>query len=1386
MPHPRTTEMLARLRAEPVNTWFELGLLIDRLREDRDVAVVRAAGDFEHFKRELSHAIAFLTFEYGIDGVSMEIAKYARALQTVLPGAKFHYIGGSFTEQADNVIDVNGRRHTVEGMKAFGEWPLYQDFFERKLERGGPLYNELIQRFWDATLQLCRSLGEIVEEHEIRLLYLVNVNSNPGNPALALATIFVSELLGVPVINNCHDFFFEGGHSAVDRQVGKLPSGPRDHFFTNAHVGEVFSILEMIYPWDSRSWLSLCINTHQTRLLCEQIGLNPAGVAEIGTAIDTERYAPLGRRRSRETWDQLVEILKGRRSRVRAVAAEQVVEAGSLKPGHPILIARNKQVQVDFASNNTMFLQPTRILARKSIGSNFKLIARLLRDREFAAAFRADPSKKLTLLVTGPVAAGNEAYLESVVREFAAMVSTLDSTVRDRVYLALLFSAFDTRAFRAAHERPIGMPEFYNIASLVVLPSETEGRGLPIIESAACGVPILTRRYEPQDVFSAVVGENLARNDRLDVNAFSGSGFVDTTINRLRNQLLSREGAEKTAKHNRQVVERRFSMRALASEFEVILKNLHFQLQPGASAEKRAASALERFADRVSGTSAELSRLLAADHREYLPGYGRMGFMLLLKSLIDPSYFRVEEQRLRGMAFAFARRLVATSPEPAGRLELAEFYNAVEELFLRCEAEMPVRIDHSFAYRHRNRRHYPYRDLTPQELTGVIALLHCELFGPAMPSPVDEASSLPLADWHGMVAQGCGSEPEIDDRDRLLERVRERVPLALFPGAATEHELEVFVVQTARLRLGLGLFDELSGRPLSQIDALPPIFLIVRRDASPGEVTAEALEKYLVGGSQSEVSADRDLKLLHQRGVCRVVASDQISVGVDFRQLGEEALRTLDGVREAGGFAVVCCEHGAMTTDGAAIERFHIGRTNDLLTANLLGVSLGSGYVQWAPAGLRCTLAYPTPVQTAKSLSKTLADRRFRRLCKRLGTEFVLEALRADAVERGSPVEDVLDRLSSPQESRPRPVVHESLNGVYADGSPWSGVIASVPSSRSPLRYAIVTTKGENRTVPEFVRRFNRSPGKRARIAWNGGYILNAELVGKLGLPESYIGSPLGLIISGGRVLSPPLFNKPAFLVGADGSLCIRRVSCEAGLCAQSGRSRVELAAEQRNLSEPGQQVCFYDLLYPGASLPGDGRSLVRLVGNRIMEVHHTLPGQDLPVLPVGLVVSFPSGGLPSDWEVGRVLSLDLAGISDVADAIEAGPLLLDQGELCIDMEIEGWKTQNSIQTQAARLDYLDMRGPKIAVGLDAEGGLGVLAVNGRIRESVGATHGEMAEILRARGIQSAMGFDPGGSATLVVGEEPLNISPYNRDYERNVYSLPPQPRGVANAVVGY
>ena len=136
--------------------------------------------------------------------------------------------------------------------------------------------------------------------------------------------------------------------------------------------------------------------------------------------------------------------------------------------------------------------------------------------------------------------------------------------------------------------------------------------------------------------------------------------------------------------------------------------------------------------------------------------------------------------------------------------------------------------------------------------------------------------------------------------------------------------------------------------------------------------------------------------------------------------------------------------------------------------------------------------------------------------------------------------------------------------------------------------------------------------------------------------------------------------------------------------------------------------------------------------------------------------------------------------------AVEAGPMLVQNSQVNINMKKEGWESRNSINTQAARMDFTDMRGPKIAVGLTKENKLLVLAINGRIRESVGATHNDMSEILIAYGADKAMGFDPGGSTTLVIGSKQLNISPYNKSYEEDIYSLPPEARFVASSIIGW
>ncbi|MHC5064066.1 MAG: hypothetical protein ACYTG5_08835, partial [Planctomycetota bacterium] len=401
MAHPQTDRMLSDLRAENVETWFDLGLLIDRMRENRR-SQSAVEGEFAEFKLRLARGIAFVTFDYGVDGVTMEIAKYAHALAALLPGVKTHYIAGHFAELAGNIIDSESGWHPIDTMNGFDRWPMYGSFFGRRLERGSPLYNKLILEFWEAVLELCERLGRVVEANEIQLLYLVNVNSNPGNPALALATVLVAEHLGLPVINNCHDFYWESGHSKIDREVLGLPRGSRDQFFTNSHVGEVFSLIEVLYPWDARGWLTVCINAQQVDAVSERFGINPANVYEICTGVDTDRYTPMDLGRRREVWHQLCEILKGTRSNVHAVAAEEVLEKGMLAADsrRPILIAAKKQARVDFVGNNMVLLQPTRILARKRIEFNFTLIAALLADDDFDAAFRADKSRKLTLLIS--------------------------------------------------------------------------------------------------------------------------------------------------------------------------------------------------------------------------------------------------------------------------------------------------------------------------------------------------------------------------------------------------------------------------------------------------------------------------------------------------------------------------------------------------------------------------------------------------------------------------------------------------------------------------------------------------------------------------------------------------------------------------------------------------------------------------------------------------------------------------------------------------------------------------------------------------------------------------------------------------------------------------
>ncbi len=73
-------QLLTELNQENINTWFDLGLYIDRLR-DQLPTFEHVPDDFNVFLSQLEQGIAFVSFDFGIDGVSMEVSKYAKAFE---------------------------------------------------------------------------------------------------------------------------------------------------------------------------------------------------------------------------------------------------------------------------------------------------------------------------------------------------------------------------------------------------------------------------------------------------------------------------------------------------------------------------------------------------------------------------------------------------------------------------------------------------------------------------------------------------------------------------------------------------------------------------------------------------------------------------------------------------------------------------------------------------------------------------------------------------------------------------------------------------------------------------------------------------------------------------------------------------------------------------------------------------------------------------------------------------------------------------------------------------------------------------------------------------------------------------------------------------------
>lgn len=254
-----------------------------------------------------------------------------------------------------------------------------------------------------------------------------------------------------------------------------------------------------------------------------------------------------------------------------------------------------------------------------------------------------------------------------------------------------------------------------------------------------------------------------------------------------------------------------------------------------------------------------------------------------------------------------------------------------------------------------------------------------------------------------------------------------------------------------------------------------------------------------------------------------------------------------------------------------------------------------------------------------------------------------------------------------------------------------------------------------------------------AVAAVSGGFFLYSEPDIE---PPSRRFDPVGLLVSGGAVLSPPVFNRGALLFDAHGRWSIERCASD-GVAVRQGDAEASLqGAVTRSTAELGPDA-------PSVSI----------TAGEVVAV-----GRRLPVPLNGFVV--PS---TARWLVGGAVSFSAPRMTDgttVYEGVAGGPLLVRDGAPCLDLKTEGfWGTAPPLtfsQDETGDRNTL----PRLAAGIDPDGRLVLVAVDGRnFDRALGMTLGEVGELLASLGCVVATNLDGGSSKRMVVQGNTLDLA---------------------------
>ncbi len=565
----------------PVSSWEDISREVDLISSGPHELLPATR---EAYFLAASQGTAFLTFAIGIDGVSIEIARYAQLLENIYGfsgDARIHFIAGKFSPRADSILKPHWSRYRIKGINGWSKWDggkWFSAMFFEDMPAGSQRSSMVATEIYRQAKKIAAKLRKYLVSNNISLLIPVNVASNPGNLALALALVFVTEELGTVVINSNHDYYWDGGKPKSERGPGE-EAGERDHFFRNMNNHGFFTLFQRLYPYQGRRWLQANINKRQSQRVVEEFGLPQDRVFEIGTCVGDRLFGDFTNIDIMHARERMAHILSAGETKIhpRSLGEHRRLLDEWMMAQIPIIIGARDDLLVDFlAEDLTYLLQPTRVIARKRIEKGVELIAALLQG-PLRITFGQEPDRQLLLHITGPTPMEHQADLETILDAYGMLIQHLPTSIAERVFLAFSGGHETHDSFEDKSFDDMNIVDIYRMATAVLFPSEIEGRGLPIIESGAIGIPIICSRYRPEEVFADVIGEDLPEELQIHYLLFPEDDFSEEFLEEAAVLLTDRDIWTPWREHNRLAISARYSVEVLGASFRRLL-DLSFEI----------------------------------------------------------------------------------------------------------------------------------------------------------------------------------------------------------------------------------------------------------------------------------------------------------------------------------------------------------------------------------------------------------------------------------------------------------------------------------------------------------------------------------------------------------------------------------------------------------------------------------------------------------------------------------------------------------------------------------------------------------------------------------------------------------------------------------------